>query len=454
MIFQKTKKPVIRINGVEYKLLEPLGEGATATVYRAKLADAPEKPIDLEIPDDTSNLRAIKIFKPEISSEVIRNLLSNDLNTWEKLKKSPYYSSARKHVVEIHAIDLSSGAMVMEYIPGHTLKSDLEKGTLKSSLDVAQKLMEIAEALSWIHKMGFVYNDLKSENIVVVKTPVIGKPRLIEESIKIIDLGSVSSLTNCYPTSGTPLSMSPELAHNAYAYYYGGITSPSYKSIMFSSDVYSLATLGYEMLLKNEVYFELFLNNETDQQKFLKLRSLGLPITQTYGDELKRELKRSSNSQKLRTLSELNESDLVFGIDMHAFEILNLLFKCLNLDPDSRPTAAEVRKKFADVLTEANAPRSRSISSPHDDILSPELSGVMRGLVQNTDHLNESMELNAVAGGFGDDIGTNDLPVVPAVAISENKTPPHKSPQSPPKPLPKVESFGFDGDEDLEIEIG
>jgi serine/threonine-protein kinase PknG len=91
------------------------------------------------------------------------------------------------------------GYIVMEYIGGQSLK----RGKNDDKLPVAEAiayLLEILPALSYLHSIGLVYNDLKPENIM-----------LTEEQLKLIDLGAVSRVHSFGYLYGTPGYQAPEI---------------------------------------------------------------------------------------------------------------------------------------------------------------------------------------------------------------------------------------------------
>ncbi|MEZ0349270.1 serine/threonine-protein kinase PknG [Mycobacterium sp. pR1184] len=91
------------------------------------------------------------------------------------------------------------GYIVMEYIGGQSLK----RGKKDPRLPVAEAiayLLEILPALSYLHSIGLVYNDLKPENIM-----------LTEEQLELIDLGAVSRINSFGYLYGTPGYQAPEI---------------------------------------------------------------------------------------------------------------------------------------------------------------------------------------------------------------------------------------------------
>ena len=101
------------------------------------------------------------------------------------------------------------GYIVMEYIGGTTLESILAKqqaaapaGT-KPMLPVEQALgylLEVIPALSYLHSLGLVYNDLKPDNIM-----------LTEDNVELIDMGAVSGIGDYGYIYGTKGFQAPEI---------------------------------------------------------------------------------------------------------------------------------------------------------------------------------------------------------------------------------------------------
>ncbi|OBK22577.1 serine/threonine protein kinase [Mycobacterium asiaticum] len=90
------------------------------------------------------------------------------------------------------------GYIVMEYVGGESLKRS--KGAKLPVAEAIAYLLEILPALSYLHSIGLVYNDLKPENIM-----------LTEEQLKLIDLGAVSRINSFGYLYGTPGFQAPEI---------------------------------------------------------------------------------------------------------------------------------------------------------------------------------------------------------------------------------------------------
>lgn len=132
------------------------------------------------------------------------------------------------------------GYIVMEYVGGSTLKditrSD-ESGMARNQLPPEQAiayLLEVLPAVSYLHSVGLVYNDIKPENIMIGS-----------EDIKLIDLGAVSPINGYGHLYGTPGFQAPEIVQ----------TGPQ-----IATDIYSLgrtlAVLTVDMPMEKGRYLD------------------------------------------------------------------------------------------------------------------------------------------------------------------------------------------------------
>src|SRR2546422_1876611 len=131
-----------------YRILEPLGAGGMGEVYRAH---------DLHLDRDV----AVKVL--------LRGSLA-DPKARERFRREAHVLSRLSHpgVATIFDFDTQDGVdfIVMEYVPGGTLQSRLQKGPLE--LDELSRIgAEIGDALEDAHRRGFLHRDLKPDNIVL-----------------------------------------------------------------------------------------------------------------------------------------------------------------------------------------------------------------------------------------------------------------------------------------------
>ncbi len=123
--------------------------------------------------------------------------------------------------------------LVIEYIDGVTLRSEIEKGPM-SLTRVARLIREIGGAVSAAHEKGVLHRDLKPENIMLERAGTPGEMvRLIDFGIARIDRPDQEVRTQTTRFAGTTLYMAPEqLAGRPEA----------------ASDIYAMGVLAYEML--------------------------------------------------------------------------------------------------------------------------------------------------------------------------------------------------------------
>ena len=202
-----------RVLGRRYEILEEIGSGGMAIVYKAR---------DYKL----SRLVAIKVLKQEFAlDETILN----------KFKKEALAAGSLTHpnIVAVYDLGHEIGCdyIVMEYIDGITLKEYIKRRDMLSSEEVVKSAIKIAEALKVAHAGGIIHRDIKPQNIMV--TP--------SGDVKVTDFGIAKAATQTTVTAtgetlGSVHYLSPEQAR-------GG-------EVDIRSDLYSLGITMYEMATK------------------------------------------------------------------------------------------------------------------------------------------------------------------------------------------------------------
>jgi len=205
---------VIDIRG--YRLLRQLGRGGMATVYLAV-----QQSVDREV--------ALKIMSPALLA---------DPNFGERFLREAKIAAKlhHRHVVGIHDVgrDGDYHYMAMEYLGGGPVLH--KDGVPHAEAFALRVIREIATALDYAHKKGFVHRDVKPDNILLRDD---GSSALTDFGIARA-LDPAARMTQTGAVVGTPHYMSPEQARG--------------KSIDGRSDLYSLGIVLYELLVGRVPY--------------------------------------------------------------------------------------------------------------------------------------------------------------------------------------------------------
>jgi serine/threonine-protein kinase len=204
-----------------YRLERELGAGGMATVYLA--ADLKH---DRKV--------AIKVLKPELAAVLGAERFVQEITTTASLQHPhilPLYDSGRTG-------GQSDGRgdeflfYVMPYIQGETLRERLDRETQLGVEDAVRIASEVADALDYAHRQGIVHRDIKPENILLQD----GRAMVADFGIALaVSAAAGGRMTETGLSLGTPHYMSPEQA-------------TAEKELSARSDVYSLASVLYEML--------------------------------------------------------------------------------------------------------------------------------------------------------------------------------------------------------------
>ena len=194
-----------------YEILEILGEGGMAFVYKAR---------DMQL----ERFVAIKTLKPNyVNQETFVDRFKREAKTAANLN--------HPNIVQIFDWGIEGEPyFVMEYIEGKTLTSIIAKNRTISLSDVLFIGAQVSSGLHAAHQKGLVHRDIKPGNIMITPN---GK-------VKVTDFGIVSlqneesDITKTGSILGTASYISPEQAQG--------------KPVSIESDLYSLGTVLYELI--------------------------------------------------------------------------------------------------------------------------------------------------------------------------------------------------------------
>jgi serine/threonine protein kinase len=215
----------------QYKLLERIGKGRMAGVYKAV--------------HQLGQTVAIKVLPPS---------KAKDPELFGRFRREARLAVRLKHpnVVRTFQLGETNGLhyLVMEYLEGETLEEVNKRRGKLAAGEAARILHQAFLGLQHLHQMGLVHRDLKPANLMLVYPGDKGpRDTTLQATVKILDIGlgralfeeagspggESFQLTNEDALLGTPAYLAPEQARNAHA-------------ADIRADIYSLGCVLYEAL--------------------------------------------------------------------------------------------------------------------------------------------------------------------------------------------------------------
>ena len=200
-----------RVLSGRYELLEKIGDGGMAVVYKGK-----DKLLNRFI--------AVKILRPEFTK---------DATFVENFKRESQAAAGLSHpnIVGVYDVGREGNInyIVMELIEGDTLNKIIEREAPMDYRKVIDISKQVAQALRIAHKNKIIHRDVKPHNIMITEDGVV----------KLADFGIARAVNDATLATGSKIVgsvhyFSPEQARGNY--------------VDERSDIYSLGIVMYEML--------------------------------------------------------------------------------------------------------------------------------------------------------------------------------------------------------------
>jgi len=198
----------------KYHLLEKLGQGGMAQVYRAHQSDL-------------DRFVAIKVLHPH---------LTGDDEFAARFRREAQAVAALEHpnIVRVYDFDTADDLafLVMECVVGKGLKEQLRelvnRGEHMPLARVTRIVGDLADALDYAHARGIIHRDLKPANVILT-----AQDRAVLTDFGVARMIDATAITGTHDTLGTPAYMSPEQGRG--------------ESGDARSDVYALGVLLYQL---------------------------------------------------------------------------------------------------------------------------------------------------------------------------------------------------------------
>lgn len=262
-----------------YQLLERLGTGGMAEVFRAR-----DVMLDRYV--------AIKVLRKDYTeNQAFQDRFRQEARAAANL--------SHPNIVTVHDFGLGEGQLyiVMENVPGTDLKTLIRKRGRFRVEEAIPLMVQACAGLGYAHRAGLVHCDVKPHNMLV--TP--------DQRLKVTDFGIARALATILPGErtdvvwGSPQYFAPEQAA-------GEAPSPA-------SDVYSLGVVLYEMLSGTPP----FTATSADELARLHIEAEPIPIREYVPDipsaleEIVMKVLSKEPSARYRTADQLGRVLLRFG---------------------------------------------------------------------------------------------------------------------------------------------
>lgn len=313
--------------GKRYQLLEQIGMGGMANVFRAR---------DLML----ERYVAIKVLRQDYSR----------IPTFEQRFRQEARAAANlshPNIVTVHDFGMDEGQLyiVMENVPGKDLKTLIRQQGRFLEAEAIPLMVQACAGVGYAHRAGLVHCDIKPHNLLV--TP--------DQRLKVTDFGIARALTTIHPEErtevvwGSPQYFSPEQAR-------GEAPSPA-------SDVYSLGVVLYEMLSGSLP----FVANSAEELARLHIEQEPVPLSEYLPDisptleQIVMKVLAKEPSARYRTADQFGRVLMSFGMERDLPPQLNLTPEAATMNNRKTASKTSTRPVYAPAPQPAVEPVSRPV---------------------------------------------------------------------------------------------
>jgi serine/threonine protein kinase len=309
-----------------YRIIEQLGQGGMATVYKAYHAA-----LDRYV--------ALKVLHPAFHE---------DQTFTARFQREARVVARLEHPNIVPVYDYSEHEnrpyLVMKYIEGDTLKARLNKGPL-SSQEIENVVSSVGSALAYAHKQGILHRDIKPSNVLIATDGVMyladfGLARIAQAGESTMSSDSIM---------GTPQYISPEQAMGK-------------KDLDEGTDLYSFGVMLYEMVV-GQVPFSADTPFSIIHDHIYTPLPLPMDINPKVPEPVQRVLLKALAKDRADRYASVNEMIKAFkgawteaGVPMQGTSITMRPASLKGAPPDSKPKMVEAAGK----TVAAKSPKKKS----------------------------------------------------------------------------------------------
>ena len=205
-------RPTQQIPG--FQILEKLGAGAMATVFKAKQVS----------------------LDRYVAIKVLPKRLSENPEYVERFYKEGKAAAKLNHRNIVQAIDVGESGgyhyFVMEYVKGKTVYDDLAANQVYTEQKAIDIILQVTDALIHAHEKGLIHRDVKPKNVMLTED---GTAKLADMGLAREAADMEAARMEAGRAYGTPYYISPEQIRGEV-------------DIDFRADIYSLGAMFYHMV--------------------------------------------------------------------------------------------------------------------------------------------------------------------------------------------------------------